>query len=114
MAKEKGMATHEQPRRAWTVVLRRQPARIVDGHARGPYTDMFEIICCDCGDDPGLDYRDVPPHLQLTRGPYPLSDGVAAYNQHLGLHPKPAPSVDASSRRCTSVRPAPCSPDDWS
>jgi hypothetical protein len=61
---------------------------------------MFEIICRYCGDDPGLDYRDVPPHLQLTRGPYLLKDGVTAYRQHLRLHQKPAPAVDASSRRC--------------
>ena len=38
----------------WTVVLRRRPARIVAGHVEGGYTDMFEIICCDCGDDPCL------------------------------------------------------------
>jgi len=101
MAKEKGMANHEQPRQSWTVVLRRQPACIANGYAQGPYTDMFEIICYDCGDDPGLDYRDVPPHLQLTRGPYPLRDGVTAYDQHLGLHQKPAPAVNASSHRCT-------------
>src|SRR5262249_28592032 len=110
----KGMATHKQPRRDWTAVLRRQPARIADGRADGPYTDMFEIICCDCGDDPSLGYRDVPPHLQLTRGPYPLRDGVAAYIQHLRLHQEPAPAVDASSRRYTSVRQAPRTPDDWS
>jgi hypothetical protein len=50
--------------------------------AEGGYTEGFEIICCDCGDDSGLDYRDVPPRLQLIRGPYPIKDGVAAYNQH--------------------------------
>ena len=46
------MATCDQRRDNWTVVLRRQPARIEDGRAEGPYTDAFEIICCDCGDDP--------------------------------------------------------------
>jgi len=94
------MATYEEPGLNWTAVLRRQPARIVDGKAEGGDTDMFEIICCDCGDDPGLDYRDVPSHLQLTRGPYLLKDGVTAYCQHLRLHQKPAPAADASSRRC--------------
>jgi len=63
------MATYEAARAELTAVLRRQPARIVDGKAEGGDTNMFEIICCYCGDDPGLDYRDVPPHLQLTRGP---------------------------------------------
>jgi hypothetical protein len=37
----------------WTLVLRRQPARVVDGRAEGPYSDAFENICCECGDDPG-------------------------------------------------------------
>ena len=38
----------------WTVVLRRQPVRMVEGRAEGGYTDVFELICRDCGDDPGL------------------------------------------------------------
>ena len=33
----------------WTVVLRRQPARMVEGRPEGGYTNMFEIICCDYG-----------------------------------------------------------------
>jgi len=41
------MATYEQPGQSWTAVLRRQPARIVDGKAEGGDTNMFEIICCD-------------------------------------------------------------------
>ena len=106
------MATYEQPGQDWTAVLRRQPVRIVNGKAEGGDTEMFEIICCDCGDDLGLDYRDVPPHLQLTRGPYLLRDGVAAYNQHLKMHQKPAPAVDTG--RYTSARPTPRTPDDWS
>ena len=99
------MATYEQPGQDWTAVLRRQPVRIVNGKAAGGDTDMFEIICCDCGDDLGLDYRDVSPHLQVTRGPYPLRDGVAAYNQHLKLHQTPAPAVDAGPY--TSARRTP-------
>jgi hypothetical protein len=92
MEKEKGMATCEQPRQQWRAMLRRQPARIVEGRAEGGGTDVFEIICCDCGDDPDLDYRDVPPHLQLTRGPYPLREGVDAYHEHVRLHQKLAPA----------------------
>ena len=82
------MTTFGRPGRDWTVVLRRRPARIVAGHAEGGYTDVFEIICCDCGDDPDLDYRDVPPALQRIRGPYPIMVGVAAYERHLTQHPK--------------------------
>ena len=48
---------------------------------------MFEIICCDCGDDPDLDYREVSPEIRRIRGPYPVATGVAAYEQHLKRHP---------------------------
>jgi hypothetical protein len=70
----------------WTAVLRRQPAHVVNGRAEGPYTDAFEIICCECGDDPGLEYADVSPRLQLIRGPSPIAVGIAAYETHLSLH----------------------------
>jgi hypothetical protein len=83
---EVGVAAREQRRDGWTVVLRRQPARIVAGRPEGPYTDAFEIICCDCGDDPGQEYREVSPKLQLIRGPYPIAVGIAAYEAHLKLH----------------------------
>jgi hypothetical protein len=96
------MATYERPTQGWRAMLRRQPARIIEGRGQGGATDMFEIICRDCGDDPGLDYRDVPPHLQVARGPYPLMDGVAAYHKHLRLH-QPSPAMGASSRRCAPV-----------
>jgi len=72
--------------RGWTVVLRRQPARIVAGRPEGGYSSMFEIVCCYCGDHPDLDYRDVSPKLQRIRGPYLVAAGVAAYGRHLRLH----------------------------
>jgi hypothetical protein len=78
--------TRDEPGLGWTVVLRRQPARIVDGQPEGGYTDVFEIICCDCGDHPDLDYREISSALQRIRGPYPIAAGVAAYEKHLGLH----------------------------
>ena len=80
------MATHDQRVDGWTTVLRRQPARIVDGRAEGPYADAFELICCDCGDDPGLDHSEVSPRLQVVRGPYKFADGVAAYEAHVRRH----------------------------
>ena len=70
------MASGDQPGDGWTVVLRRQPARIVQGRPEGGYTDLFEIICCDCGGHPDLDYSEVSPILQQVRGPYPLPAGV--------------------------------------
>ena len=78
-----------QPGLGWTVVLRRRPARIVEGRPEGGYTDEFEIICCDCGDDPGLDYREVSPALERIRGPYPIAAGITAYVQHVRQHPRP-------------------------
>ncbi|MFZ0190219.1 MAG: hypothetical protein WAL72_25140 [Streptosporangiaceae bacterium] len=83
------MATRDQPGDGWTVVLRRQPTRIVKGRPEGGYTDLFEIICCDCGDHPGLDYSEVSPTLQRVRGPYPIADGITAYVVHAGLHRQP-------------------------
>jgi hypothetical protein len=80
------MTTDGKPGDDWTLVLRRQPTRIVEGQPEGGYTDVFELICCDCGDHPALDYREIPPRLQLVRGPYPVVAGVAAYEQHRRLH----------------------------
>jgi len=84
--KEASMTAHDQPGDGVTAVLRRQPTHVIDGQAQGPYTDAFEIICRGCGDDPGLDYCEVSPRLQLVRGPYPIKDGIAAYETHLRLH----------------------------
>jgi hypothetical protein len=80
------MPTGGKPGDDWTLVLRRQPARIVEGQPEGGCTDVFELICCDCGDHPALEYRQIPPRLQLVRGPYPVAAGVAAYEQHRRLH----------------------------
>jgi hypothetical protein len=88
IARRQDVKTLDQPRRGWTTVLRRQPARIVDGQPEGGYTNAFEIICCDCGDHPDLDYSEVSPGLQRIRGPYPIADGVAAYEKHVRMHPQ--------------------------
>ena len=72
----------------WTVVLRRRPARIVEGRPEGGYTDEYEIVCCDCGDDPDRDYREVSAELQRIRGPYPIAAGITAYVIHARRHPR--------------------------
>ena len=41
------MPTYDQPTLGWTVVLRRQPVRIVKGQPEGAYTDAYELICCE-------------------------------------------------------------------
>ena len=69
------------------MVLRRQPARIVDCRPEGGYTEAFELICCDCGDDPDLDYCEVASQFQRIRGPYLLPAGIAAYEKHVVRHP---------------------------
>jgi hypothetical protein len=68
-----------------TASRRRQPARIVNGRMEGGYTGVFELICCQCGDHPYLDYSEISPRLQRIRGPYTIEAGLAAYEQHLGL-----------------------------
>ena len=86
MAKEATGQADGQLVPGWTVVLRRQPTRIVDGQPQGGYTDAFELICCDCGDDPDLDYRDTTAKVQQIRGPYTITAGIAAYEQHVRHH----------------------------
>ena len=49
------MPTYDQPTLGWTVVLRRQPVRIVKGQPEGGYTDAYELICSECGDHPDQD-----------------------------------------------------------
>jgi hypothetical protein len=51
----------------------------------GGHTNAFELICCQCGDHPYLDYREISPRLQQIRGPYTMEAGLAAYEEHLGL-----------------------------
>ena len=84
------MASGDQRGDGWTVVLRRQPARMLEGLPEGGYTDLYEIVCCDCGDHPYLDYREVSPELQRVRGPYPVADGITAYVQHVRRYHQPA------------------------
>ena len=79
-----------QPGLGWTLVLRRQPTRIVDGRPQGGYSDAFELICCDCGDDPDLDYHHVSVRLQQIRGPYPVAAGIAVYEKHARHHRRQA------------------------
>jgi hypothetical protein len=83
--------TGNEPGLNWTAVLRRRPVRIVEGQPLGGYTDLYEIICCACGDHSYLDYREVSPQLQAIRGPYPIAAGVAAYERHVQLHPTDRP-----------------------
>jgi hypothetical protein len=90
------MQAHE-PAIGWTVVLRRRPVRIVAGRPEGGYTDTFELICCNCGDHPGLDHREVSAELQRIRGPYLFAAGIAAYEEHVEQYHRIADD-SASSR----------------
>jgi hypothetical protein len=98
------MATSERSGDSWTAVLRRQPARMVEGRPEGGYTDLFEVICCDCGDHPYLDYSEVSPELRRVRGPYPIADGISAYEEHLGLHHEPARATSMARGRIQADR----------
>jgi len=72
-----------QPGHGRTAFVRRQPVRIVDGRVEGGYTDVFEFICPGCGDNPYVDYSEVPSRLQWLRGPLTLEAALEAYDKHL-------------------------------
>jgi hypothetical protein len=74
-----------QPGHGRTASVRRQPVRIVAGRLEGGYTDAFELICPGCGDNPHLDYSEIPPQLQHLRGPHTLLAALTAYARHLGM-----------------------------
>ena len=94
------MQTYDEPALGWTVVvLRRRPVRIVDGRPEDGYTDAYELVCCDCGDDPDLDYREILPELQRVRGPYTFAAGIAAYGMHVGLQHGQQPVSAANQTR---------------
>ena len=40
----------------------------MEGRPEGGYTDVLELICCDCGDHPDLDYRDVTLEYRAATG----------------------------------------------
>ena len=80
------MTSYGQPGGGWTLVLRRKPAHMVQGQPEGGYTEAYELVCSDCGDDPDLDYREVSPGLRRIRGPYLIAVGVTAYTRHVRLY----------------------------
>jgi len=81
------MTARDHPRPGWTIALRRQPARSCRA---GRKAAAYELICCNCGDHPDLDYSEVAPELQRVRGPCPIAAGVTAYQKHRRLHQQPA------------------------
>jgi hypothetical protein len=83
-----------QPGHGRTAFVRRQPGRIVDGRVEGGYTGAFELICPGCGDNPYVDYSEVPSRLQWLRGPRTLEAALKAYDRHLG--PFPGPNGDSA------------------
>ena len=48
------------PAMARTAFVRRQPVRIVDGRVEGGYTGVFEFVYPRFGDNPYVDYSEVP------------------------------------------------------
>jgi hypothetical protein len=98
------MATRDQPVDGWTVVLRRQATRVVEGRPEGGYTDAYEIVCCYCGDHPDFHYSEVSPELRRVRGPYSVADGVTAYIEHVGLYHEPTRVVSMGRERMPGDR----------
>jgi hypothetical protein len=52
------------------------------------------IPCPGCGDNPYVDYSEIPPLLQWLRGPRKLQAALEAYDKHLG--PLPGPNGDSA------------------
>jgi hypothetical protein len=71
----------------------------VDGQPQDGYTDLYELICCYCGDDPDLDYQHAPPELQQIRGPYAIAVGITAYGRHARHHQRQVTPLDERSVR---------------
>jgi len=84
------MATRDQPGDGWTVVRRRQPARMVEGRPEGGYTDAFEIICCDCGDRPGMDLQQGLTRASADPRALPASGGHSRISRARPAAPEPA------------------------
>ena len=97
------MSGQDQPGLGWTVVLRRQPARIVQGRVEGGYTDAYELVCCECGDHPDLDYREVSARLRQIRGPYLIAAGIAAYERHVSRYHRRQPTISQAAPRDRSA-----------
>ena len=96
------MTIFGRPGLDWTVVLRRQPARLAAGEPEGGYTDTFEIICCDCGDDPDLDYREVSPRSGGSAGPIrsrPGSPPTSSTSSGIPAAGRPARAAGRTGRR---------------
>jgi hypothetical protein len=109
--KEAAVPTYDQPTLGWTVVLRRQPVRIVKGQPEGGYTDAYELVCCECGDHPDLDYREIPAELRRIRGPYTFAVGIGAYGEHVRLQHSPQSVREAGyTRRRRGSAHAPANP----
>lgn len=94
--REERVKTGGQPGNHWTGVLRRWLVRMIEGQPDVGCTVVRELIYCDCGGHPDLDYRRVSPGLQQIRRPFPAAAWVAAHETHV--------SLAASGRRCR--RPA--------
>ena len=77
-----------------TAFVRRLPDRIVDGRIEGGYTGVFEFICPGCGDNPYVDYSEVPSRLQSLRGPFTLEAALEAHDKHLA--PLAGPNGDSA------------------
>ena len=83
-----------QPGHGRTAFVRRRPVHLVDGRVEGGYTDVFEFICPGCGDNPHVDYSEVPSWLQCLRGPFTLEAALDVYDKHLG--PLPGQNGDSA------------------
>ncbi len=84
--KKADVVTNDERGDRRTAVLRHQRAASWTAAGRRLHPDALEIICSECGDDPGRGSCQVAPELRRVRGPYPIRTDMAAYRVHLSLH----------------------------
>jgi hypothetical protein len=83
-----------------------QPVRIVAGRVEGGYTGAYELVCCECGDHPDADYREVSSGLRQMRGAYRFAAGIAADPRHVSrYHRGRATSTRAARRDRSAAHP---------
>jgi len=80
------MTVSAAPGQDWRATLRRQKARAVNGQPDGGYTSTFEIVCRDCGDDPGVGLPGRPAPPAAHPRPVPDRDRRHAYQAHLAWY----------------------------
>jgi hypothetical protein len=88
-ARGQDVKTLDQPRHGWTTVLRRQPARIVNGQTEGGYTDTLSSYAATVVTIPT--WITLRSHLSFSgsAGPTRSRTALPHNKKHVKLHQQP-------------------------